>query len=50
VAFTLVPQLLVGRIRDELLALRQRFVTQAWHLRQIVDEPAEAAPAEPRAG
>ncbi len=38
VAFTLVPQLLVGRIRDQLLALQQRFVTQAWHLRQIVDE------------
>ncbi len=45
VAFTIVPQLLVGRNRDELLALRQRFVTQAWHLRQIVDAPDATGPA-----
>jgi len=46
VAFTIVPQLLVGPIRDELLALRQRFVTPAWHLRQIVDAPDATRPAD----
>jgi eukaryotic-like serine/threonine-protein kinase len=48
VSFTLVPQLLVGRIRDQLVALQQRFVTQAWHLRQIVDEPTpDTEPGNP---
>jgi len=44
-AFTIVPQLVMGRIRDEVLALQLRFVTQAWHLRQIVDEPDATRPA-----
>lgn len=47
VAFTIVPQLLVGRTRDQLLALQQRFVTQAWHLRQIV-EGSEGTASPPR--